>query len=50
MSSRVLKKLGLQKDAGILKADNDSDADADISGASCGKEKHNKYDLVRLGY
>lgn len=46
MSSRVLKKLGLQSDSDIPKLDVASDTDADISSSSFGKEKFNRYNLV----
>lgn len=46
MSSRVLKKLGLQNDSDIPKLDEASDSDDDISNSSFNKEKFNRYNLV----
>lgn len=49
MSSRVLKKLGLQREVDIPALSNNSDNDdTDVSPVSCGKEKYNKYDLVGI--
>lgn len=46
MSSRVLKKLGLQGATDIPKLEEESESDENISNSNLNKKKFNRYDLV----